>query len=180
GAAMTGTDMYSISTVLQHGQPDFYLEPLSPWRQSDAWEGLRARSDRRAADGPRPNVFLANLGPIPAHKARSAWTGNLFAAAGIGAVANDGFESVDDLVAAYLESGAGMAAICGSDADYAVSLVPAIEGLKGAGCAIIIVAGRPGDREDVLREVGAHGFVFVGADVFAVVRQTLDMLGVPR
>ncbi|MGB5811131.1 MAG: methylmalonyl-CoA mutase subunit beta, partial [Polyangiales bacterium] len=120
GAAMTGTDMYSISTVLQHGQPDFYLEPLSPWRQSDAWEGLRARSDRRAADGPRPSVFLANLGPIPAHKARSAWTGNLFAAAGIASVANDGFESVDDLVAAYLESGAGMAAICGSDADYGV------------------------------------------------------------
>ncbi len=176
-AMEAGADMYSVATVLQHGQPDFHVEPVAAWRQSDAWERLRDRSDR--ADS-RPTAFLANLGPIPAHKARSAWAQNLLAAAGIAAPPNDGFDGPDALSSGWSSSGASLAVVCGSDADYESSLEPSVAALKAAGCPVVLVAGRPGEREAALREAGVSDFVFVGADVLDVMSRLLDGIGVER
>ena len=181
GATLSGADMYSIATVLQHGQPDFHLEPVSQWRLADAWERLRDRSDRHAIKtGARPTAFLANLGPISAHKARSCWTESLLAAAGVEAVRNDGVDAAEALGAAYGDSSAGMAVICGGDSDYEQLLEPAVASLKASGCPVLLVAGRPGDREPMLREAGVSDFVFAGADVLQVMRQVLEALGVDR
>jgi len=174
-AASDGADMYSIATVLQHGQPDFHLEPILQWRQSEIWEELRARSDR--ARSPLL-AFLANLGPTPSHKARSTWTQNLLAAAGIDAKGNAGFSEASSLASAWNESGASLAVIAGSDEDYETMLEPAIAELKTAGCPVVLVAGRPGDRESRLREAGASDFIFVGADVLSVMSRVLDSIGV--
>jgi len=179
-ATLSGADMYSIATVLQHGQPDFYLEPVSQWRQADVWERIRDRSDRHAgATGARPTAFLANIGPISAHGARSNWTQNLLAAAGVDSVTNEGFDD-ETFGAAYADSSAGMAVICGSDSDYKQLLEPVVASLKASGCPVLLVAGRPGERESQLREAGVSDFVFVGADVLQVMRQVLEALGVER
>jgi methylmalonyl-CoA mutase len=55
-----------------------------------------------------------------------------------------------------------------------------VASLKAAGCPLLLVAGRPGDREPVLREAGVSDFVFVGADVLQVMRQVLEAMGVKR
>ena len=181
GATLAGADLYSIATVLQHGQPDFHLEPIPQWRQAEAWERLRDRTDRHSVDAAaRPTAFLANLGTIPAHNARSNWTRNLLAAAGIEAVTNDGFDDADPLGAAFRDSAAGLAVICGSDSDYEQLLEPAVASLKASGCPLVLVAGRPGDHESMLREAGVSDFLFVGADVLQVMRQVLEVLGVGR
>lgn len=181
-ATLSGADMYSIATVLQHGQPDFHVEPVAQWRLAGAWERLRDRSDRHAVKtGARPCAFLANLGPVPAHKARSNWAQNLLAAAGVEAVSNDGVDDdVDGLGVAYAESSADMAVICGSDADYEQLLEPAVASLKSSGCPLVLVAGRPGDRESQLQESGVDDFVFVGADVLQVMRESLEALAVEQ
>jgi methylmalonyl-CoA mutase cobalamin-binding subunit len=170
-----GADMYSVATVLQHGQPDFHVEPLLQWRAAEVWEELRARSDRHAT---RPVAFLANLGAIPSHTSRSTWTQNLLAAVGIDAATNDGFSDIEALAAAWRDSSAALAVICGSDDDYAALLQPAVAALKTAGCPVVLVAGRPGERGAALREAGVSDFVFVGADVLAVMTQVLDSVGV--
>ncbi len=181
GATLSGADLHSIATVLRHGQPDFHVEPIRQWRQAEAWERLRDRTDRHVVEaGSRPTAFLANLGPIPAHKARSNWTRNLLAAAGVEALTNDGFDAANALEAAFADSGAGMAVVCGSDSDYEELLEPAVASLKAAGCPLVLVAGRPGDRESRLREAGVSDFIFVGADVLRVMRQVLEALGVKR
>jgi methylmalonyl-CoA mutase len=171
-----GADMYSVASVLQHGQPDFHVEPLLRWRASELWEELRGRSDASAA---RPTAFLANLGPASAHTARSTWARNLLAAAGIDAATNDGFTDAEALAAAWGDSSAGLAVVCGSDDDYAKLLTPTVAALKAAGCPIVLVAGHPGEREAQLREAGVSDFVFVGADVLTVMAQVLDSLGEP-
>jgi len=176
-ATTGGADMYSVATVLQHGQPDFHMEPIPQWRAAEAWEQLRARSDQQPT---RPVAFFANLGPISAHKARSTWSQNLLAAAGIGAAANDGFGDMEALATAWKESAASLAVICGSDKDYEALLEPAVVALKKAGCPVVLVAGRPGEREAALREVGVSDFVFVGADVLTVMTEVLDSVGVYR
>jgi len=181
GATLSGADLYSIATVLHRGEPDFHLEPVSQWRQSEAWERLRDRTDRHAVEaGARPTAFLANLGPIPAHKVRSNWTSNLLAAAGVEAITNDGFDDADAVGAAFGESSAGMAVVCGSDQDYERLLAPVVASLKVSGCPLLLVAGRPGEREPALREAGVSDFVFVGADVLQVMRRVLEALGVER
>jgi methylmalonyl-CoA mutase len=176
-AAQGGTDMYSLAAVLQHGQPDFHVEPVRQWRAADAWERLRGRSDRSE---PRPTAFLANLGSIPSHKARSTWAQNLLGAAGIGAGTNDGFDKASAIGAAWKESSASLAVVCGSDADYETMLEPAVAALKASGCPLVLVAGRPGGDAPTLREAGVSDFVFVGADVLRVMTDVLDSVGVER
>jgi len=173
----SGADMYSVATVLQRGQPDLHMEPLLQWRAAEVWEQLRERSDHHST---RPVAFLGNLGAIPGHKARSTWTENLLAAVGIEAATNDGFSDMEALTAAWDASSASLAVICGSDKDYEALLDPAVAALKKAGCPVVLVAGRPGDREAALREAGASDFVFVGADVLAVMARVLDAVGVQQ
>ena len=176
-ATSRGADMYSVATVLQHGQPDFHVEPILQWRESEIWEQQRDRSDRQET---RPRAFLANLGSIPSHKARATWAQNLLAAVGIDAASNDGFNDLDALAAAWKSSSTRLSVICGSDADYESMLEPALAALKKAGCDLVLVAGRPGEREDALRELGASDFIFVGADVLSVMTRVLDSDGVQR
>jgi methylmalonyl-CoA mutase len=176
-ASTQGADMYSLATVLQHGQPDFHVEPMLQWRAAEIWEHLRDRSDRAAA---RPLAFFANLGSIPSHKARSTWAQNLLAAAGIEAVTNDGFEDPHAMASAWKDSSTSAAVVCGSDKDYGEMLEPAVAALKKAGCPVVLVAGRPGDREGALRELGVSEFVFVGADVLSAMTRVLDAMGVQQ
>ena len=176
-ATTSGTDIYSVAAVLQHGQPDFHVEPIAQWRAAEGWERLRTRSDQNE---PRPAAFMANLGAIPSHKARSTWAQNLLGAAGVSSAANDGFDDPRALEAAWTESRASLAVICGSDEDYATMLEPAVAALKRAGCPVVLVAGRPGERAGALREAGVSDFVFVGADVLRVMTDVLDSVGVDR
>jgi len=176
-AVTAGADLYSVATVLRHGQPDFHAEPIEQWRAAELWEHLR---DRTSSSPERPKAFLANLGPIPSHRARSTWAQNLLAAAGLDAITNDGFADAEALAAAWKESSAALAVICGSDRDYETMLDPAVAALKTAGCPLLLLAGRRAEREAALRESGVSDFVFVGADVFGVMTRVLDSIGVPR
>lgn len=173
------TDLYSLATVLRHGQPDLHVPPMSKWRPATAWEQLRDRSDRHAEKaGARPSAFMANLGPVPSHKARSVWATNLLAAAGIASVGNDGFATAEAVAEAFRASGQSLAVLCGSDEDYSALLEPCIKALNSAGCSVILVAGRPKKEEAALREAGVTDFLFQGADVLETARRTLDALGV--
>jgi len=174
-ATSHGADMYSIATVLQHGQPDFHVEPILQWRASEIWERQRERTDRQQT---RPTAFLANLGSIASHTPRATWAQNLLAAVGVDAITNDGFDGTDALAAAWKSSASGLAVICGSDADYDTMLEPAVAALKKAGCDLVLVAGRPGERESELRALGANEFIFAGADVLSVMTRVLDAMGV--
>jgi methylmalonyl-CoA mutase len=169
--------MYGVAAVLQHGQPSFHVEPIPQWRAAEAWEDLRRRSDTSSK---RPSAFMANLGSIPAHKARSTWAQNLLAGAGIEAHGNPGFDDPATLAGAFKESRATMAVVCGSDADYESMLEPAVVALKRAGCSVLLVAGRPKVDEAALRDSGVSDFVFVGADVLSIMSDVLDSLGVQR
>ncbi|MET0745068.1 MAG: methylmalonyl-CoA mutase family protein [Microvirga sp.] len=153
------------------------VAPLPAWRLAEPYERLRDRSDAHlAATGSRPRVFLANLGPIAAFTARSTFALNLFEAGGIEAVTNDGFSSLDALVAAFRDSGAPVACLCSSDEVYAGEAAPAAAALRAAGARGIYLAGRPGSLEAELVQAGVVGFVHVGSDVPAILDDVLTRL----
>ena len=67
-------------------------DALPAQRLAEPYEALRDASDGFLdKTGKRPQVFLANLGPVAVFNARSTFAANAFAAGGIEALNNDGF-----------------------------------------------------------------------------------------
>ncbi|MEH3119467.1 MAG: methylmalonyl-CoA mutase family protein [Methylorubrum populi] len=147
---------------------------LPSLRLAEAYEALRDASDAVLAEtGRRPAVFLANLGPVAVHNARSTFAANAFAAGGIEALGNDGFSDASDLADAFKASGARLACLCSSDAVYATDAVSAAEALRAAGAGTIYLAGKPADA-DALGRAGVHGFLFAGCDLLALLREAAE------
>jgi methylmalonyl-CoA mutase len=139
--------------------PDGLLPRL---RYAQDFESLRDRSD---AEPQRPKIFLATLGALPAHTARTAFAANLFQAAGLECVTGP----VDEFGAA----GTTVACLCSSDSGYAADAAAAAQALRAAGATRIWLAGK-------FEADGVDGNVVAGGDALAVLRRTLDELGVGR
>lgn len=147
------------------------VKPLPSVRAAEPFEALRDASDARlAATGARPQVFLANLGPIAAFTARTTFAKNTFEAGGIEALSNDGFPSRDALVAAFKASGAALACLCSSDEIYAAEAAATAEALRAAGARHLYLAGRPGEHEAAFKAAGIDSYIFAGCDVLAVLK----------
>ncbi|GEP00122.1 methylmalonyl-CoA mutase family protein [Methylobacterium haplocladii] len=141
---------------------------LPSLRLTEPFEALRDSSDVfLAAHGARPSVFLANLGPVAIHNARSTFAANAFAAGGIEALGNDGFSEAADLASAFKASGARIACLCSSDKLYETDAAPAAKALKEAGATSVFLAGKPVDA-DTLKAAGVDRFLFAGCDLLAL------------
>lgn len=155
------------------------IQPLPSHRLAEDFEALRERAAaHQSANGQLPQVFLANIGKVAEHTARATFARNFFEAGGIKAISNNGFSSAVDAVAAFKESGARIAVICGSDSQYA-ELAQAFAGaLKAAGAERLYLAGHPGDQRDAYTAAGVDDFVFMGGNVLDVCSTAFDILGV--
>ncbi len=147
-------------------------DPLPSRRLAEPYEALRAASDAHlAASGKRPRVFLANLGAVAVFNARSTFAANAFAAGGIEAVNEAGFDEADAVGRAFAESGARIACLCSSDAVYATQAVAVAQALLAAGATRIYLAGKPGAAGEALKAAGVHGFLFAGCDLLALLAE---------
>ncbi|HWE88030.1 MAG TPA: methylmalonyl-CoA mutase family protein [Pseudonocardiaceae bacterium] len=145
-------------------------------RYAQAFEDLRDASDvELARTGRRPAVFLATLGPIAAHTARASFAANLFAAGGIETPTAGATGGVDDVVAAFTESGQRIACVCGTDGAYADQAAPLVSALKAAGAARVLLAG---PRTAEYTEAGVDRFIYRGVPALDVLTETLAALGV--
>lgn len=158
-------------------QDEVDVAPLRCRRLAEPFEVLRDASDRiLETTGGRPKIFLANLGRLADFTARATYAKNFFEAGGILAVTNDGFESLEAMLAAFTASGAGLACLCASDEVYAAEAAGAAEALSAAGAAHIYLAGRPGPSEAALRAAGVGTFIHVSCDVVATLTAALQIL----
>jgi methylmalonyl-CoA mutase len=157
------------------------VAPLTPRRLAEPFEALRDAADAHLAKtGARPQVFLACLGDLAVHAARSTWTSNFLAAGGIEAVASAPLHNSADAGTAFAASGISVACLCSSDQVYA-ELAEAIAGvLKQAGAKQVLLAGRPRDQEAALKAAGVDGFIFAGSDAVATLASLHESLGVQR
>ena len=140
------------------------VKPLAPIRLAAAFEALRDKADAAAV---KPAIFLASLGAIADHTGRSSWIKNILASGGISCVATDGFDTPDAAVAAFKTSGCKIAVIASSDAHYALHAEATARGLKAAGAHKVALAGRPGEKEQALKDAGVDRFIFAGQDMVA-------------
>ncbi|NIH82519.1 methylmalonyl-CoA mutase family protein [Amycolatopsis viridis] len=141
-------------------------------RYAQAYEALRDRSDAHLAEtGERPKVFLATLGPVAAHTARATFAANLLQAGGIEPVNPGAVADTEKLVAAFRDSGAKVACLCGTDKLYAEHATDTAKRLTEAGARRVILAGKP-------EYPGVDTYVHAGCDALAALTGLLDTLGV--
>jgi methylmalonyl-CoA mutase len=155
------------------------VRALAPHRLAEPFESLRDAADAHArTSGEELRVFLASLGAVIEHTGRSTWVKNYLAAGGIGSLTSDGYASADEAARAFKASGVTTACICSSDALNAEHAEATAKALKAAGARLVLMAGRPGEREAALRAAGVDQFLFAGADAVATLKGLQNKLGI--
>jgi len=170
-AAKQGATLHALTRAILTGEPE-QVKSFTPKPFAEAFEALRANAKQA-----KPRAFLATIGPIADHTARATFAKNFFEAGGIETVAGKGFDAEDELVAAFKQSGAAMAVLCGSDAGYDAHAASFATALKDAGCEMLYLAGRPGDSEAGWRAAGIDEFVFMGSNLLTVLSDALGRSG---
>ena len=128
---------------------------------AEPFETLRLASD---ALGDRAQAILVTLGSLAESRPRVGFATNFFAAGGLRAR-----ETTKD-------EAAPIACLCGTDDRYAEEAVARARALKAAGCARVLVAGRPSTLEAALREAGVDGFIYVGCDAVGTLTELQGVL----
>tara|TARA_Y100001970_G_scaffold150948_1_gene185033 strand:- start:4766 stop:6586 length:1821 start_codon:yes stop_codon:yes gene_type:complete len=139
---------------------DYRCEPLPNFRWSVPFEQMREATDLSSQ---QPLLFLANLGDMSTHTARSTFAKNLFEAGGIRVASNDGFETATDCAEAFSASGCRIACICSSNQMYSELGAEVARQLRSAGARHIYLAGSPDIGESLNGEI--DDFVYLGCNV---------------
>lgn len=148
---------------------------VEPFPLASGFEALRDRSDAILdRDGRRPRAFLANIGPIPQHRARAEFSKNFLEAGGIETLTNDGFADATSAADAFASSGATIAVIASSDEAYPEAVPELAPALRRAGARRLLLAGRPGEHENAYREAGVDTFIFLGSDVLSILESLYE------
>jgi len=134
------------------------------WRMARAFEEIRLRTERHAADtGRTPRVLLLKRGDVKMRMARATFCQNFFGCAG--------FE-IDE--SSELDPTADLVVLCSSDPEYlalAQEIVPQTD-------APVVVAGHPKEQIAVLQAAGVAGFVHVLSNQVETLTEWQDKLGV--
>jgi methylmalonyl-CoA mutase len=161
---------------------DPLIEPVKIERGAEAFEDLRRRSEAYAeSTGTPPKVFLANMGPIPQHKARADFSRGFLEVGAFDVIGNDGFEDADQAIKAALDSGAQAVVICSTDKTYPALVPPLAKGIKDAKPdATVLVAGYPSDHIDAFKQAGVDDFIHVRANCYELLNTLQKNIGVAK
>jgi methylmalonyl-CoA mutase len=180
-AAQAGATLGEIARALRTGDEVITtVEPIRPQRGTEAFESLRVASEVHAArTGSRPQVFLANMGPLVQHKARADFATDFFQVGGFDVIETEGFKKPKAAAKAALESGAPVAVICSTDETYP-KLVPRFTKVikKENPDLIVILAGYPKNQVEAHRKAGVDEFIYLGVDVYETLFKLQRKLGI--
>ena len=172
-AAQSGASLGALSQALAGDGQRPQAEPLAIHRAAQAYEELRTRGLALRSAGANLKVFLANLGPIPQHKARAEFTTGFFEVGGFEVLSNLGFATPQEAASAALDSGAKIIVICSSDKAYPQLVPPLCQALKQKDPSLfVILAGKPAaEHEPAYRQAGLDDFIFVRGNCLALLGQ---------
>ncbi|WP_307195558.1 methylmalonyl-CoA mutase family protein [Neobacillus niacini] len=157
------------------------VKGIRPTRGAIQFEELRQTTNANAEKtGKRQSVFLANIGPIPSHKARSDFAAGFFGVGGFDVIQNNGFASAKEAADTAIASNADIVIICGKDEDYQQIAIPLAKSIKNATEQVtVLLAGKPSEEDQVsFKDAGISGFVHVGSNCYDVLSQLLMKKGV--
>lgn len=173
-AFQAGATIGEIRAALNKGGASETLKAIEPHRWSERFEDLRMTTEayKKAHNGDNVKVFLANMGPIPQHKARADFSTSFLQVGEFDVELNNGFKTTDEAAAAAKESGADVAVICSTDKTYPEIVPDLAPKLRAAlpKATIYLAGAAPKDLEPVYREAGVDDFISVKANCYEILR----------
>ena len=171
-AAFAGATIAELMTAVTDGKGAAEtVTAIAPHRWSERFETLRRRTeDYKAEKNDNVKIFLANMGPIPQHKARADFTTGFLQVGAFEVLTNDGFKTVEEAADAARASGADAVVICSTDATYP-EIVPALapklhEVLPNA--RVFLAGAAPKDLLETYKEAGIDEYISVRANCYEV------------
>lgn len=162
-AASAGATLGELRAALgRKGDGALSVEPILPHRWTEQYEAMRRRTEAFEAEkGDNFKVFLANMGPIPQHKARADFIASFMEVAAFEILRNDGFAEIGECAAAAAASGADIAVICSTDASYPELVPPLARAIKERcpGMGVYLAGAPAADCKDSYVEAGVDGFI---------------------
>ena len=136
---------------------------LAVHRGAEPFERIRRMTEAyKEQHGEVPKIFLANMGPIPQHKARADFATSFFNVAALETMANSGFATVSEAAQAALASGASVMVICSTDATYPEIVPELVQQVKAAKPGMLaILAGYPKEHVEAFKQAGVDQFLHV-------------------
>ena len=184
-AVMAGATLGQLTGVLRSKKSSKEgskptITPLRIQRGAAMFESLRkAADDHVKKTGSRPQVFLANMGPIPQHKPRADFSTDFFSTGGFGIIGNDGFQDIDAAAEAAAKSGANITVICSTDDTYPDLVPPLCRRIKALKPGMtVLVAGYPKDHMDAFKECGVDDFIHIRSNVLDMLEKLQKKAGV--
>ena len=149
------------------------IKAIEAHRWSERFEALREVTEKfKAATGDNVKIFLANMGPIPQHKARADFTTGFLQVGAFDVLGNNGFATVDEAAQAAKESGADAVVICSTDATYP-EIIPALapklhEALPNA--TVFLAGAAPADLKETYDAAGIDEYIHVKANCYKILQ----------
>jgi methylmalonyl-CoA mutase len=169
-AAEAGATLGEVRARLNDGQaPD--ITPVAAHRWTEQYEALRLRTEKFRQDrGSSVKIFLANMGPIPQHKARADFITGFMEVAGFDVLKNSGFPTTEECAAAAAASGADVAVICSTDDSYPELVPPLARSIREKAPGLkIFLAGAPKEEfKQSYLDAGVNDFISVRSNCLSV------------
>lgn len=153
---------------------DTEVETLKPYRGAQAFEALRYTTDVYSKTNKRPLAFMLTIGNLTFRKARAQFSCNFFAVAGFEVIDNNGFETVEEGIAAARAAKADLVVLCSSDEEYAELAPKAAPLMKNE---ILVVAGAPACQKE-LEEQGITNFISMKSNILDELDSYQTKLGI--
>lgn len=173
-AVKAGATLAEVRCALNKGGEPETVTTIAPHRWSERFEELRLTTEayKKAHNDDNVKVFLANMGPIPQHKARADFSTSFLQVGEFDVELNNGFQTTDEAAAAAKESGADVAVICSTDKTYPEIVPDLAPKLRAAlpNATIYLAGAAPKDLEPVYREAGVDDFISVKANCYEILR----------
>lgn len=180
-AAGTGATIGQLAKALEKDGKQESVDAIPEKRGAEPFEYIRGAMDRYIEQhGKRPQVFLANIGPIAAYKARADFAGGFFEVGGYDVLTNNGFENEEETAKAALESGAKIIVISSTDDVYPTAVPKLAKRLKEADPELIIyLAGNPPEEElRQYKQAGIEDVVHTKSNVYDTIVHLHTLKGV--
>jgi len=159
------------------------IEPIVATRGAEKFEQLRKRTEQFAKEtGKVPQIFLANLGSIPSHKARADFAAAFFEIGGFEVIRNNGFETASEVAQAALQSGADVTVICGKDESYEEMAEQVAAEIKASAKEMtVMLAGLPSEeKRQSYEDAGIEEFIHLRANCLEVLHNLQVKKGVVK
>lgn len=186
-AAAAGATIAEIYEVAGNAEGSIAVEKIDAHRWTERFEALRFDTEAyKEKTGKNVEIFLANMGKIPQHKARADFSTSFLQVGEFNVHLNNGFQDDEDKPGSRwdkcveaLKAGADdkgtpydVAVICSTDATYpedVPALAPRLKEVLGDG-TLFLAGAAPKDLEETYRKAGVDDFISVKANCYEILR----------